>query len=147
MSEKLLRKRVDKGLDPNDALTAFLKASVIDKTMRDVQELMDEDSRFNRAMDGLLDKARRGGYKNEFKTRMIGTFLGRATQLIGPIRKRYLRQALGKIDKGTKPPMRRQVGEGSAGAKGGGEINASQIDFSQSSDMEILDGKATRKKK
>jgi len=134
-------------LDPNDALTPFLKASVVDKTIRDVQELMDEDSRFNRAMDNLFDKARRGGYSNEFKTRMIGTFLGRATQLIGPIRKRYLRQALGKTDKGTKPPMRRSVGEGSAGAKGGGEVRASEIDFATSSDMDILDGKATRKKR
>ncbi|KKN65758.1 hypothetical protein LCGC14_0478030 [marine sediment metagenome] len=146
MSEKLLRKRVDKGLDPNDALSPFLKASVVDKTIRDVQELMDEDTRFNRAMDNLFDKARRGGYSNEFKTRMIGTFLGRATQLIGPIRKRYLRQALGKSDGGKKPPMRRQVGEG-AGTKGGAEVDASKIDFSLSSDMDILSGKATRKKR
>jgi len=147
-NEKLLKKRIEKGLDPDNTLNSFLKASIIDKTMKDVQELMDEDVHFNRTMDHLLERGRRSGYSNEYKTRMIGTFIGRATQLIGPIRRRYFNQALGRVEKtkeGKAPPMRRPVGEAPSG--GGKKIRSSEIDWASTSDLDIMNRTPKLKRK
>ena len=144
-SERLLRKRVEKGLDPNAVLSPFLKNSVVEKTMREVQEMLNEDQRFNMVMQRTFDRARRSGFTNEYKTRMVGTFIGRAAQLIGPIRRRLLLAALGKTDKGEggeRPPVRRAVGEGSAAGGRERALKASDIDFESSSDLDILSGKA-----
>jgi len=151
LSSKLLRKKAEKGLDPNSVLTPFLKNSVVDKTMTDVQELMDDDVRFNQVMQRIFDRARRSGFSSEYKTRMIGTYIGRAAQLIGPIRKRHLNAALGKVEKGGKntPPMRREVGESAAAGHRGGDaaLRGSEVDFSRSSDLDILSGRAKLKKR
>jgi hypothetical protein len=147
IGEKLLRRKIERGLDPNNALTSFLKASIVDKTMKDIQDLLDEDTRFGRSMEALLVRAQRAGYSGEFKTRMIGTFLGRATQLIGPTRKRYLQQALGKGSGGGTPAMRRQVGEAGAPGRSTTSIKAAEIDWEQSSDLDIISGKATKRRR
>lgn len=147
---RLLRKRIEKGLDPNNVLTAFLKNSVVEKAMKEVQELLNEDERFNSVMQRTFERARRGSYSNEYRTRMVGTFIGRASPLIGPIRKRLLNAALGKSDGGDgsgKLPVRRAVGEGSASGGRQTQLRAGDIDFSRSSDLDILSGKATPRKK
>ena len=147
LGEKTLRRRIEKGLDPNKALSPFLKSSVINETMKEIQELMNEDLRFGRSMESLLARASRTGYPNEYKTRMIGTYLGRATQLIGPIRKRLLQQALGKSGGGGKPPLRREVGEGSAGGRAPVSLKGSEIDWERTSDLDIISGKAKKRGK
>ena len=144
-SHRVLRKSIEKGLDPNNALSPFLKNSVVEKTMTEVQEMLNEDQRFNLVMQRTFDRARRSGFTNEYKTRMVGTFIGRAKQLIGPIRRRYLLAALGKAEKGEgsdKPPVRRAVGEGSAAGGRERTMKAAEIDFESSSDLDILSGKA-----
>lgn len=147
--QRLLRKKIEKGLDPNNTLSAFLKNSVVEKTMRDVQELLNEDLQFGRVMDRTFGRARKSGYSSEYRTRMVGTFIGRASQLIGPIRKRYLLAALGKRTAGDgreTPPMRRNVGEGvTGGGTRGAVLRASDIDFERSSDYDILSGKVKRR--
>jgi hypothetical protein len=144
--QRLLRKRIEKGLDPNNVLSPFLKNSVVEKTMASVQELLDEDTQFNHVMQRTFGRARRSGYSNEYKTRMVGTFLGRATQLIGPIRRRLLLAALGKNDSRedgrNKPPMRRDAGEGVVGGGRERALKASEIDFEHSSDLDIISGRA-----
>jgi len=149
-SERLLRKRIEKGLDPNKVLSPFLKNSVVEKTMKEVQELMNEDPRFNLVMQRTFDRARRSGLSSEYRTRMVGTFIGRANQLIGPIRRRLLMAALGKVDRSEgeeRPPVRRAVGEGSAAGGRERSLKASDIDFSRSSDMDILSGRAKPREK
>lgn len=149
-SERLLRRRIEKGLDPNKVLTTFLRNSVIEKTMGEVQELLNEDQRFNLVMQKTFDRARRSGFSSEYRTRMVGTFIGRANQLIGPIRRRLLMAALGKADRnegGERPPVRRAIGEGSASGGRERAIKASDIDFGRSSDLDILSGRAKSREK
>lgn len=158
VTNNLLRRTVEKGLDPDDSLSPFLKNSVIEKTIKDVQELMDEDPQFGRVMSSLFERAKKTGYRDEFKTRMIGTFLGRAKTLVRPIRKRYLQQAVGvpakekeepRVEKEkSKPPIRKAVGTGTPSGKAGSvKVRSSEIDWHRTSDMDILSGKPILKRK
>lgn len=147
---RLLRKRVEKGLDPNSVLSPFVKNSVVEKAMQEVQELLNEDLRFNRVMEQTFARAKRSGYSGEYRTRMVGTYIGRATQLIGPIRRRLILAALnksdGKGDKETKPPVRREVGEGGTSGSQQRIAKTSDINWDQTSDLDILSNKVKSKR-
>lgn len=146
---------VTKGLDPKNTLLPFLRDTVVEKTVAEIKHVLDVDESFGRAMHHLMQKARRSGYSDEFKTRMTGTYLARVKSLIGPVRQKYLNQALGVRTKTTtgangdgKIPLRRSLGQAPPGSRTGGRaVRSSEIDFSRTSDLDILSGKASLKKR
>jgi hypothetical protein len=144
-TSRLLRKRVEKELDPGNVLSPYLKNSVVDNTIKEIKELLDEDRRFGKVMDDLFQRAIQSNFSTEFRTRMIGTYVSKVSQLIGPIRKRHLQAALGKsTGKETPPPKRRDVGDATSQGRSQA-VRKENIDWSKS-DLDIMSGRGLKKK-
>ncbi len=154
ISIKLARKKILTGLDPNNSMPDFVKDSIVDKTLREIGELMDNDPQHAMAMQRLWSKAFKQGFPKELQAKLIRTYLSRASQLIGSTRRKYLAQATGKAstvpggDK-NKPPLRKPVGQSTSSGrqKAGGVPDSKEIDWSKTSTKDALAGKFTLKKR
>jgi hypothetical protein len=155
VSIKLLRNRILKGIDPQNSLPDFIKDSIVDKTLREIGQALDDDPQHNVSMQRLWKKARMSGYPKELQAKLIGAYLGRASQLVGSVRGKYLKQALGKVSGKpaggdlNRPPIRKPVGQGTTGGRQrtGSIPSAKDIDWSKTSVRDVFDGKITPKKR
>ncbi len=155
VSIKLARKKILAGLDPNNSLPDFVKDSIVDKTLREIGELMDSDPQHIASMQRLWQRAVKQGFPKELQAKLISTYLGRASQLIGPTRRKYLTQATGKPgaaasgDDRNRPPLRKPVGQGATGGrqKTGTVPSSEDIDWRKTTPMDVLKGKVTLKKR
>ena len=99
-------------------------------------------------MDQLWKKAIAGGLNTEDKERIINAFLSRAKVSIPKHRQKVLTEA--KIsakkaqDKKDEKKVTRLSGNSSAGSSGKplGKINPKDVDWEQTSERDLLDGKA-----
>ncbi len=152
--ERLLRKELSRGLDPNNALPDFMKKTIIDTAINQIGDAMDKDEAHLGTINNLWARASRAGFSKEAKARLVAAWIGRAKSLAGPTRRKLVTEAVraasGKPDSDrettTRRPRVRASGRGTEG-KGSRPKSARQVDWHATSDLDILEGKATLKKK
>ena len=150
--EKLLKREVLKGLDPDGVLPEFVKDAITDRVMQRVGALMDKDERHLAQMNALWKRAQQSGFSREAKARLITAYFGRARQLVGPIRRQLVKDAVskssGKRGTSTTPQRGRVIPSGGGPrGQGGKQVDPKNIDWAKTSDSDFMAGKVTYRKR
>lgn len=145
--ERLLRKEITRNLDPDNALPAFVRKSIVDQVFVEVGTALDKDEKHSSAMTELWQKASRSRYSKDAKAKLVAAYLSRSKQLVGPIRRRLVSEAVGESSKkaGKQQRDRRPY----VRSKGKTRENpnwrpktAKDVDWNRTSDLDILEGRA-----
>ncbi len=148
--ERQLRREVARGLDPDDVLPDFVKESILDRTLEEVDSAMGEDEQHIRNMNTLWEKAARMGHGKDFKNRLIQQYILRARSLVGPIRRKLVKDAIGKINKkpgeGGKKIAGKSIPEGGVSRAGTKAPSSKDVDWSKTSDLDYLNRKIQTRK-
>jgi hypothetical protein len=151
--ERLLRKALAKGLDPNDALPDFVKESIVNAAVNQIGSAMDKDEAHLSVINNLWARAQRAGFDKTSKAKLVAAWFGRAKSLVGPTRRKLVQAAIDKQSgKGpTKDVQRRRHirsgGKGGSEAEGFRPKSAKDVDWSKTSDLDILEGRAKQRKR
>jgi hypothetical protein len=152
-SERLLRKALTKGLDPNNALPDFVKESIVNAAVDRIGQAMDKDEAHLKVINDLWARAQKTGFSKEAKSKLIAAWIGRAKPLVGPTRRKLVQSAIEKQEGKTsnKEVHRRKHirtgGKGKPDAEGFRPKSAKDVDWTKTSDLDILEGKATQRKR
>jgi hypothetical protein len=142
-------------IDPDGVLTPFIKNTITDKIISEVNDKMKKDASYQRFMSSLWTKARKEGYSKEAKSRILSAYLERARQLVTPIRNRLIAEVSGSTSAGAQLKTSRAEATGGrrepgmSGKDGNSKVSlpeSSKIDWSKTSDLDILEGKAVLRK-
>jgi hypothetical protein len=151
--ERLLRKALVKGLDPNDALPDFVKESIVNAAIDKIGAAMDRDEAHLTVINNLWARAQRAGFDKTSKAKLVAAWFGRAKSLVGPTRRKLVQAAIEKQEgKGPTKDVHRRRHIRTGGKGGGKEVgfkpkSAREVDWSKTSDLDILEGKATPRKR
>lgn len=133
-------------------LTNDYQEHLVSKILKRALETMDKDVRYSGQMKVLWGKAKSTGYTTEGKESLINTFLSRAKGVIPKIRQQVLTEAKlsAKKESDDKPERKatRLSGNNSVGTGGkpGGRIDPKKVDWDQTTDRDVLEGKVTLRK-
>ena len=128
-----------------DGLTAFEKRAIVKDARAEVDHILSQDRAFQSTIKGLWARGAESGYSDESKSRIKRAWLDRAKLIAPGIRNRLRQEALGarnpnKGDSGKVGQKRSFVGQGAkTNGKGSGFSNPKKIDWSKTSDRDILD--------
>jgi hypothetical protein len=149
--ERLLRKELARGLDPNDALPDFVKESIINAAVDKIGAAMDKDEAHLTVINNLWARAQKTGFSKEAKSKLVAAWIGRAKALVGPTRRKLVQAAIDKQSgKGPSKDVHRRRhirtgGKGKPDAEGFRPKSAKDVDWTKTSDLDILEGKATKR--
>lgn len=146
-----LEKIADRGInDPESKLNGFARKAIVKESLAELDEQLGKDQQLAGTLRQLWRRATVGGFTKEHKEAILNAHLSRAKQLLPGIRNRMVAEALGqKSAKTNNNKQKRDLPTGGRGAAGGrraGSINPRQIDWSKTSDEDILAGKITTRK-
>lgn len=151
--ERLLRKEISRNLDPDDVLPDFIKKSIVDTALAEIGDALDKDDAHVQAMNALWQRSTKAGYSKDAKAKLVAAYLGRAKRLAGPIKRRLVKAAVAKQSGDSRGgrninrrPHIRQGGKGKSG-KGFRPRTAREVDWNRTSDLDILEGKATPRRR
>lgn len=136
-----LQRDVIKHIDPNGAMNEFMREALAEKVIKELQDVIVEDKAHLTRMTSLWRRATKEAYNGESKARIVSAFLARAKQSMPSVVARIKAQA--------KPAIQRAVQEKgdipSQRSKSGGHSPrpGARIDYSRTTDMDILNGKVT----
>jgi hypothetical protein len=151
--ERLLRKELTRGLDPQNVLPDFVKESIVEAAITRIGAAMDKDEAHLGVINNLWARAQRSGFDKASKAKLVAAWFGRAKSLAGPTRRKLVANA---VEKATgkapgKDIKRRQHvrtgGKGKAGADSFRPKSAREVDWNTTSDLDVLEGKAKRRGK
>jgi hypothetical protein len=105
---------------------------------------MRNDKRHLASMDSLLKQAKSAGYTNDWKTRVVSSWLHRARIILPEVRRKVLTEAgvKGQLN-GAEP--KRLSGISNRGDSGG-ETDYSKVDTKKLTDRDILAGRTSPRK-
>lgn len=139
------------GFNLSERTLGYLVDDIFDRTTG----LLKKDARHNGKMDLLWKKARASGYDSEGKERLITAFLSRAKEVVPKYRQQVLaenklsakeakdkQESSGKKKEAVRIPASGTPGSG----KPAGKIDPKKIDWSKTSERDVLDGKIVYKK-
>lgn len=153
-----LTKHILNGLDPNNAMPEITKDALVSKIIKETGAALDKDGLHNNRMNALWELAARNGFSREYKKKLVETYLRAAGAKMTGIRARLRGEVLGKSNGGQTPVVRKEVvrrpppGRTNAASPGGsGKLNVAnldpkKIDWSKTSDRDLLAGKVTLKR-
>ena len=141
-------------IDPEGVFSDFIKNSIIDKVMTEVQDQMQSDRDHIRYMDSLWAKAKKAGYTGDWKSSIISAYLARAKSLVPAIRSRLVSEALGTSSNinGKKSKLvetqtsRKESGSSGREAKESKTIDSRRVDWAKTSDIDLLEDRVTYKR-
>jgi len=147
----------DKLIDPDKVMSDFIKESIRDKVIVEVRKVLEKDPSHMRYMSTLWSKAEKNGYTSADKSSITSAFLARARQVVPSIRRRLVAEALGtsakisskKIEIVENGQARRDVGSSGRPASNGKVVvhDPKNIDYSKTSELDIINGNVTLKTK
>ena len=140
-TDSVLKRDIDKGL--GDGINEFTKSALSDKILKRVNEVLSSDERHMAAMRSMWEKAERAGFSAEWRNRIRNYYLSRAKAILPSIRAKAKSEASRRP--GAVPKNQIPTGRASSGITGKVPLSAKHIDYSKTSDMDILNGKVTRK--
>lgn len=148
-----------KGLDPQRQMNDWQRKKLVEDIKNEIDEMLGKDPAFSRQMKALWSKAGAAGYPKDQRASIKSAFLARAKALVPAVRTRLRAAALGekaansggKTDKGNKnnqPPKKRTIP--TTGQPGGQRAtrppSPKEIDYSKTSDEDLIAGRFTRKR-
>ena len=128
-----LTKIIMKDLDPNKALPRFTREAIAKKIDEEIRAKLKQDPSYQSRMDLLWRRAQKSGFRSDAKPQLVSTFLGRARQLLVPIRQKARKDA--QLDKGEKKPVKKVL----RGGTSSGKTTSSKLDPKAYRGMSALD--------
>jgi hypothetical protein len=145
-----LERIADRGInDPESKLNGFTRKAITKEALAELDERLGGDQQLNQTLRQLWKRATVGGFTKEHKEAILNAHLSRAKQLLPGIRNRMVAEALGQKVKSNNNRQKRDIpsgGRGAVGGRGMNRINPRNIDWSKTSDEDILAGKVTTRK-
>ena len=145
---------IKRGLDPHNSLTQTMQNLLVKEILNEMGASLERDARHMAIMNSLWKQAHRAGFAGDWKDRILTTYLSRARQIMPAIRSK-IREGAFKTEEAesverekiaTKSSDRKEIHAG--GGKPNGKVpGASQIDWSRTSDLDILSDRITLKKR
>lgn len=86
-------------LDKDERLTEFTRKHIVNETLTEIRQQLDQDTRHTTTMSSLWRNAKAAGFNSDFKSKIINAALTRAKSLAPSIRARLTNEALGKVKK------------------------------------------------
>jgi|ERR1035437_9252060 hypothetical protein len=135
-------------------LSNFIKDAIADKVIDAMRDQLQSDKAHMDYMGKLWDKANNSGYTTADKSSITNAFLARAKAIVPSIRRKLIAEALGssvkindkKIETIERGQARREPGASGRIPMNGNKIySPKEIDFSKTSDLDILNGNVTLK--
>jgi len=145
----------DSKIDPDGVFSKFVRETIRDKIIEGVNKQMEADKAHLAYMNSLWARARQSGYKGDWKSRITTAYLARAKSLVPTIRAGLISEALGstRVQDGKKSNVvdkvlgRRESGtSGKAPTNGNVTYDAKKIDWSKTSDEDLLNDNVTLKR-
>lgn len=138
-------------LDPDGNFSQFIKDSIQEKTIAEVDRQMTEDKAHIKYMNSLWQRAKTEGYRGDWKAKIISASLARAKPLVASVRAKYVSEALGtssainnqKGEKLQKAASRKELS--SKSVPDNKPIDPRKVDWNKTSDMDILNGTVSYK--
>jgi len=131
----------------------FMKDALTKSILTEVDKLIASDKTHQSYVDKLWDKAIASGFNKDSKTSITAAYLARAKSLIPSVRRRLITEAgIALVDKGAaevteKVAARREPSSGGKAPNSNGKSpSAKQIDWRQTSDLDLLNDNVTLKK-
>lgn len=140
----------------DEALSSFIKDAIADKVIAELRTQLESDQAHMNYMGKLWDRANNNGYTTADKTSITNAFLARAKAIVPGIRRKLIAEALGtsvKINKDKTEIIERGQSRREPGNSGRTPLNGNKvyspkdIDYSKTSEMDILNGNVTLKKR
>jgi hypothetical protein len=143
-TDSILQREIEKGLGE---MNEFTRSALSDKILRKVNDVLASDERHMNAMRSMWQKAEQAGFSAEWRNRIRNYYLIRARAVLPTIRARAKSEASKKPAPVTASKNMIPTGRVTSGNSGGKmPISSKQIDYSKTSDLDILEGRITRKK-
>ena len=140
---------VEKAIDPNNVMKDLTKKALVRQVISDIVEETAKDEAHHQRMQRLWGNAKRSSYASGHISRIITASLERAKQVL-PTYARKVREEHGikvQADNGQRKPLvTRPIGGNAPAPKTIRETNPRKIDWTKTSDEDILSGKATLKR-
>lgn len=150
----ILGRDLEKTLDPNNAFTPAVRRALVKEIIEEVDQKLTNDPTHMKHIERLKNEAGRTGFTREYRSRVITAYLGAFRALVGPVRQRIRNEALGKLpDNKERVTPRKYVPERGSNSSTSSRtaktvnnikgLDPKKINWKETSDMDILDGKAT----
>ena len=152
-----LTSEIKKGLDPNNAFTPFTQGLLAKQVFDEIGAILEADTQHMAMMKSMWKQAEKAGFAGPWKDRILSTYLSRARQLMPAIRTKIRNAALNqerssseRTEKIAKKSTERREVQGSqnTSAKTGPQrVNAGDVDWSKTSDLDFINDRITYKKR
>lgn len=139
----------------DETLSSFVKDAIADKVLDGIRDQLQSDKSHMDYMGKLWDKANNNGYTTADKTSITNAFLARAKAIVPTIRRKLIAEAMGtsakisdkKLETVERGQSRKEPGNsGRTSPVNGNKVySPKDIDFSKTSEMDILNGNVTLK--
>lgn len=153
---------IRQGLDPAGSMTERMKSSIVKDVINEINKVLVQDGVHGRRMQALWKRASNDSYSKQSKESIVNTYLSGAKPLLREIRNRIRAEYLGSPNKkrlgddkderlSRQPqPQKKRAFEGSSRRVDVRRervtvLDPKKIDYSRTSDMDILEGRATAK--
>lgn len=156
-SRNRLTAEIRRGLDPNNAFTPAMQNLLVKEILSEIGDSLEADESHMRVMNSLWKQARRANFAGDWRDRILSAYLSRARRNMPEIRNRLRGELLnneehrGKImEKRAERSANRRDVQGSphsSGKTNGRPPAAQEIDWSRTSDMDLLNDRVTLKKR
>jgi hypothetical protein len=142
-----LNREITKALDPKgDTFNSFLLKTLTKETLTAVDLAISKDTQYTSRMSSLWKQARKLGYSKESTDRLVSAYLSRARQLLPEIRNKIRSEALSGKSEEKSTHSRRDISGGGQQRFSRDVVDPKKIDYSKTSDRDILDGRVTTRK-
>lgn len=154
-SEDTLRRSIAQNLDPDNVFSDFIKDTITGKVLSEIDKQLVADKSHMQYMNSLWEKAKKDGFNDDWKSRILSAYLARAKSLVPSIRAKYVSEAQGtssraaekKREIAEKNGSRREPGTaGRTSRESNLPIEAKRVDWRRTSDMDLLEDRVTFKK-
>lgn len=155
---KSLDQTIRQGLDPTGTMSERMKASIVADVINEMNKVLVNDQGQLKRMNGLWRRASQDSFSRQSKESIVNTYLSGARPLIRDLRNRiraeYLGQGAKKRDvpdeKLSPQPQKKRSFEGSSRRvdvrrERATVLDPKKIDYSRTTDADILSGKVTLK--
>lgn len=144
-----LLSEIEKRLDPESALPKVMRDSLVRTIHEQVQNQLKADPDHVANMRKLQASAMKAGFAKEFVPRIVTAYLGRARMhlpaIVSKIRKEAALKVTSSEKSGKKVLKADPASTKPTGSSKGTSVNPKKVDYSKTSDLDILNDKVTLK--
>lgn len=97
-----IRSAIEQNIDPNGSMTDFVKRHATKEALEKISSLMDKDTRFQKIIDQLWERAAKANFSNDSKDQIRKAILSKAKSLLAPVIKSARNEALKGMGKRVK---------------------------------------------